>query len=95
MGMLRAADFPYFPRCSVRRAAHTLQAMERNASVADRLTLAPVAASRRSVARTCVGFARRCLETIGESYVQSGAYHPYWIGAVPFPESLHDEACKG
>ena len=69
--------------------------MERNASVANRLTLAPPSVSRRSVARTCGNYILRCLKAIGESYVQAGAYYPYWIVAGPLPESLENEARQG
>ena len=66
-------------------------AMERNASVTNVLTLAPTI-SRRSVARTCGSFAVQCLRAIAEEYVQSTAYNPYWIGAVPLSESRRDQA---
>jgi hypothetical protein len=69
--------------------------MERNATVTYRLTLAPTAARRRSIARTCGSFALRCLKAVCESYVQASACNPYWIGAVPFPESCREEARKG
>ena len=66
--------------------------MERNASFTNRLTLAQPSVSRRSVARTCGSFTLRCLKAIAESYVQSGAYNPYWIGVVPIPEVRRNEA---
>ena len=69
--------------------------MERNASVTNRMTLAPQSVSRRSVARTCGSFTVRCLKAIAESYVQSSAYYPYWIGAGPLPESRRNEARQG
>ena len=69
--------------------------MERNASATYRLTLEPQSVSRRSVARTCGSFTLRCLRAIAESYVQSGAYNPYWIGAAPLPESRGNEAREG
>jgi hypothetical protein len=69
--------------------------MERSASVPNRLTLVSRSVSRRSVARTCCSFTLRCLKSIAESYVQSSAYNPYWIGAVPLPESRGNEARQG
>ena len=66
--------------------------MERNGSVTNRLTLAPQLVSRRSIARTSGSFALRCLKAVGESYIQSSAYNPYWIGAGPLPKSLRSEA---
>ena len=69
--------------------------MERNASVTNRLTLAKTGASRQSVARTCGSFTLRCLNAIAATYVQSSAYNPYWIGAVPLPESHGNEASQG
>jgi hypothetical protein len=69
--------------------------MERNASVTNRLTLAPQSVSRRSVARTCGRFTLRCLKAIAGTYVQSTAYNPYWIGAVPLTESHRSEARQG
>ena len=69
--------------------------MERNASVTNHLTLAPPHVSRRSVARTCGSFTIRCLKSIAESYLQSSAYNPYWIGAGPLPESRGNEAREG
>jgi hypothetical protein len=69
--------------------------MERNALVTNRLTLAPLSVRRRSVARTCGSFTLRCLKAIGENYVQSSAYNPYWIGAVPLPKSRQNEAREG
>jgi hypothetical protein len=61
--------------------------MERNAPFSHRLTLVQPSDSRRSIARACAGFAFRCLKAVGESYVQSAAYNPYWIGAGPLPTS--------
>lgn len=69
--------------------------MERNASVIHRLTLEPPSVSRPSVARTCGSFTLRCLKAVAESYVQSSAYNPYWIGASPLPESQRSEARQG
>ncbi len=69
--------------------------MERNASVANHLTLAYPSVSRRSVARTCGNFTVRCLKAIGESYVQSSVYNPYWIGVIPLPKSSRNEALRG
>jgi hypothetical protein len=69
--------------------------MERDASVTNRLAFASQSVSRRSVARTCGSFTLRCLKAIAESYVQSSAYDPYWIGAVPLPESCGNEASQG
>jgi hypothetical protein len=69
--------------------------MERNASVTHLLTLAPESVRRQSVARACGSFALRCLKAIGEIYVQSSAYNPYWIGAGPLPESLGNKARQG
>lgn len=69
--------------------------MERNESVTSRLTLAPTTASRRPVAKTCGNFALRCLKAIAESYVQSSAYNPYWIGACPLPKQHRSEARQG
>jgi hypothetical protein len=69
--------------------------MERHASVTYRMPPAPTATSRRSVARTCGSFALRCLKAIGESYIQSSAYNPYWIGAGPLPNSHGREARQG
>jgi len=66
--------------------------MERNGSFTNRLTLAPQLVSRRSIARTCGSFALRCLKAIGESYIQSSAYNPYWIGAVSLPRLPDNEA---
>lgn len=66
--------------------------MEKNASVINRLTLALPSVSHRSVARTCGSFTLRCLKAIAESYVQSSAYNPYWIGAVPLPKARGNEA---
>jgi hypothetical protein len=66
--------------------------MERNAPITRRLTLVQPSNSSRSVARACVGFTFRCLKAIGESYVQSAAYNPYWIGACPLPTSSGTEA---
>jgi len=66
--------------------------MQRNASVAGHLTLAQPSVSRRSVARTCGSFTVRCLQAVAESYLQSSAYNPYWIGAGPLPESRGNEA---
>jgi hypothetical protein len=69
--------------------------MERNASVTNRLTLAPPSVSRRSVAKTCGSFTLLCLKAIGESYIQSRPYNPYWIGAGPLPNSHGSEARQG
>ena len=69
--------------------------MERNASVANHLTLAYPSVSRRSVARTCGSFTLRCLKAMAESFVQSSAYNPYWICAVPHPKSSRKEAGQG
>ncbi len=69
--------------------------MERNASVANHLTLAYPSVSRRSVARTCGSFTIRCLMAMAESYAESSAYNPYWIGAVPLPKSSQNEARRG
>jgi len=69
--------------------------MERNASVANQLTLAYPSVSRPGVARTCASFTLRCLKAMAENYVQSSAYNPYWIGAVPLPKSSRNEACQG
>jgi hypothetical protein len=57
--------------------------MEKNAPFTRRLTLAQASNSRRSVANACGSFVLRCLKAIAESYVQSAAYNPYWIGAEP------------
>lgn len=59
------------------------------------LTFAKTAASRRSVARTCGSFTLRCLKAIAGTYVQSSAYNPYWIDAVPLTESHRSEARQG
>jgi len=69
--------------------------MERNALVANRLTLAQRPASRRSLAGTCGSFALRCLKAMDESYIQSSAYNPYWIGAVPLPKARRKEGEQG
>jgi hypothetical protein len=69
--------------------------MERNASVTNHLTLAPSHVSRRSIARTCGSFTLRCLKAIGEGYIQSGAYNPYWLGAIQLPKSHGSEAREG
>ena len=69
--------------------------MERNDPVTNRLTLAPTIASRRAVAKACGNFAFRCLKAIAESYVQSSAYNPYWIGACPLPKPHRSEARQG
>jgi len=69
--------------------------MERNASVANHLTLAYPSVSRPGVARTCASFTLRCLKAMAENYVQSSAYNPYWIGAVPLPRSSPNEARQG
>jgi hypothetical protein len=66
--------------------------MERNASVTNHLTLAPPHVSRRSIARICGSFTVRWLKAIAETYVQSSAYNPYWIGACPLPKSHRREA---
>ena len=66
--------------------------MDRNALVINRLTLAPPAVSRRSIARTCGSFALRCLKAIGESYIQSSAYNPYWIGVASLAKLPGNEA---
>jgi len=68
--------------------------MERNAPINPRLTLA-LSVSRRSIAGICGSFTLRCLKAIAETYVQSSAYNPYWIGAVPFPESRCEGPRKG
>jgi hypothetical protein len=69
--------------------------MGRNASVTNHLTLAPPHVSRRSIARTCGNFTLRCLKAIGESYIQSSAYNPYWLGAGHLPKSPGSEAREG
>ena len=69
--------------------------MERNASVANRLTLAYPSVGRRSVARTFSSFTIRCLKAMVESYIEASAYNPYWIGAVPLPKSSRNEARRG
>jgi hypothetical protein len=69
--------------------------MERTASVTNHLTLAPPHGSRRSIARTCGSFTLRCLKAIGESYIHSSAYNPYWLGAGPLPKSNGSEAREG
>ncbi len=69
--------------------------MERNASVANHLTLAYPSVSRRSVARTCGSFTIRCLKAMAQSYLESSPYNPYWIGAVPLPKSNQNEARRG
>lgn len=69
--------------------------MERNASVTYHLTLAPASVSFLSVAATCGNFTLRCLKAIADSYVQSSAYNPYWIGACPLPTSHRTEARQG
>lgn len=69
--------------------------MERNGSVTNHLTLAPPHVSRRSIARTCGSFTLLCLKAIGESYIQSSAYNPYWLGAGPLPKSHGCEAREG
>ena len=69
--------------------------MERNALVANHLTLAYPSVSRRSVARTCGSFTLRCLKAMAASCAQSSAYNLYWIGAVPLPKSSRKEAGQG
>ena len=69
--------------------------MERNASFTNRLTLVDQSVSRRSVAGTCGSFALRCLKAMAESYIQSSAYNPYWIGAVPLPKARRKEGEQG
>jgi hypothetical protein len=69
--------------------------MERDALVTNRLTIAQPSVGRPSVAKTCSSFTVRCLKAIAESYVQSGAYNPYWIGALPLPKSSRNEAHQG
>jgi len=69
--------------------------MQRNASVASHLNLAQPSVSRRSVARSCGRFTVRCLQAVAESYLQSRAYNPYWIGVGPLPESRGNEAPQG
>jgi len=69
--------------------------MERDSSVTNHLTLAQPTVSRRSVARTCGSFTIRCLKAIAESYLQSSAFNPYWIGVGPLPESCGNEARQG
>ena len=69
--------------------------MERNASVTNHLTLAPPHVSRRSIARTCGSFTLRYLKAIGESYIRSSAYNPYWLVAIPLPKSHGSEAREG
>jgi len=66
--------------------------MERNGSFTNRLTVAPQPVSRRSIARTCGSFALRCLKAIGESYIQSSAYNPYWIGVASLAKLPGNEA---
>ena len=66
--------------------------MERNATFTNGLTVAPSSVSRRSVAKTCGSFTLRCIRAIGEAYLQSSAYNPYWIGAFPLPTSHRMEA---
>jgi hypothetical protein len=66
--------------------------MERKAPFSHRLTLVRTSDSRRSIARACASFTLRCLKAFGESYVQSAAYNPYWIGACPLPTSSRTEA---
>jgi hypothetical protein len=69
--------------------------MERDALVTNRLTIAQPSVGRPSVAQTFSSFTVRCLKAIAESYVQSGAYNPYWIGALPLPKSSRNEAHQG
>ena len=69
--------------------------MERKASVIHRLIQPQPSISRRSVVQTCGSFTLRCLKAIGESYVQSSAYNPYWIGSSPLPKSHRSEARQG
>jgi hypothetical protein len=61
--------------------------MQRNASGASHLILAQPSVSRRSIARAVGSFTARCLHAVAESYLQSKACNPYWIGAGPLPES--------
>ncbi len=68
--------------------------MERNASVANHVTLGYPSVSR-SVARTCGSFTLRCVKAVAASYAESSAYNPYWIGAVPLPNSTRKEARQG
>ncbi len=68
--------------------------MERNAPINPRLTLA-LSVSRRSIAGICGSFTLRCLKAVAETYVQSSAYNPYWIGAGPLAKSRRDEEPKG
>ena len=69
--------------------------MERNASVTNRLIPERPFASRRSVAAACVNLTLRCLRAIGETYIQSSAYNPYWVGAFPIPKPHRSEARNG
>jgi hypothetical protein len=69
--------------------------MEGNASFTNRLTLVEQPVSRRSVARTCGSFALGWLKAMAESYIQSSAYNPYWIGAVPLPKARRNEGKQG
>ena len=66
--------------------------MERNASVANQLTLAYPSVSRPGVARTCASFTLRCLKAMAENYVQSSAYNPYWIGVASLAKLPGNEA---
>jgi hypothetical protein len=69
--------------------------MQRNASVASHLNLAQPPVSRRSVARTLGRFTIWCLNAMAESYLQSRACNPYWIGVGPLHESRGNEAPQG
>ncbi len=68
--------------------------MERNASVANHLTLAQPSSSRRSVVRTCRDFTLRCLKATAQAYAQSAVYYPYWIGAGALPTPYSGEASR-
>ena len=57
--------------------------MEKNAPFTGQLTLVQASDSRGSIVRACGSFILRCLKAIAESYVQSAAYNPYWIGMGP------------
>jgi len=69
--------------------------VDTDATVTNRLTLAPPSLRRRSVAKSRGSLILRCLKAIAESYLQSSAYNPYWIGAGPLAESRGSEAQQG
>ena len=69
--------------------------MERNASATNHPAFAQPSIALRSVPRACVSFGLRYLRAIAEGYVKSCACNPYWVGAVPFPESRRNEARMG